>query len=325
MIKPLRIRGSFTDSTDARKLGLLVLALAGGALLQARRSRKREPPRRRQTSKIRTISGEARGLHGAAAMLALSVLADSTVEHYRGSFENLGMYAPLITSATVVWSGAQGAFAAQTDSRHVRIGNYSIAVIIGAVGTGFHLYNIVKRPGGFGWLNLFYAAPPGAPAALALAGLLGIAAEQLGNSRPNETPTLLSLPAGRTLAALASVGIAGTVSEAGLLHFRGAFHNPFMFVPVIIPPVAAVLLARAAVEGGPAPRTAARAWLGVTALLGIVGVGFHAYGVSRAMGGWRNWSQNLIDGPPLPAPPAFAALALAGLSALSLMKEQQRG
>jgi hypothetical protein len=38
------------------------------------------------------------------------------------------------------------------------------------------------------------------------------------------------------------------------------------------------------------------------------------------MGGWRNWRQNLIDGPPLPAPPSFSGLALAGLAALALMR-----
>jgi hypothetical protein len=37
------------------------------------------------------------------------------------------------------------------------------------------------------------------------------------------------------------------------------------------------------------------------------------------MGGWRNWSQNLLNGPPLPAPPAFAALAIAGLVAVRLI------
>ena len=74
------------------------------------------------------------------------------------------------------------------------------------------------------------------------------------------------------------------------------------------------LMAKAALERT-VPRAVAgftRVWLRLTALLGIAGVGFHAYGVSRAMGGWRNWRQNLIDGPPLPAPPSFSALALAG-------------
>jgi hypothetical protein len=36
------------------------------------------------------------------------------------------------------------------------------------------------------------------------------------------------------------------------------------------------------------------------------------------MGGWRNWQQNVVDGPPLPAPPSFSALAIAGLAALRL-------
>jgi hypothetical protein len=52
--------------------------------------------------------------------------------------------------------------------------------------------------------------------------------------------------------------------------------------------------------------------------MGVAGVGFHAFGVSRAMGGWRNWSQNVVDGPPLPAPPSFSALAIAALAALRL-------
>ena len=43
----------------------------------------------------------------------------------------------------------------------------------GLAGTGFHSYNVTKRPGGLSWQNLFYAAPLGAPMALMLAGLLG--------------------------------------------------------------------------------------------------------------------------------------------------------
>ena len=57
----------------------------------------------------------------------------------------------------------------------------------------------------------------------------------------------------------------------------------------------------------------------------IRSVGFHAYGVSRNMGGWRNWSQNVLNGPPLPAPPSFTGLALAGLAALSLIEDETNG
>ncbi len=92
-----------------------------------------------------------------------------------------------------------------------------------------------------------------------------------------------------------------------------------MYLPVSLPPVASGLMAGAALW----PRRRhwlARAWLGLTAALGLAGTGFHAYGVSRAMGGWRNWRQNVVDGPPLPAPPSFTALALAGLAALALLE-----
>jgi hypothetical protein len=119
-------------------------------------------------------------------------------------------------------------------------------------------------------------------------------------------------------------GLAGTVAEAALLHFRGAYHNPAMVLPVSVPPVAAALLGASAVSPRPRLRRLARWWLRLTALLGFAGVGFHAYGVSRNMGGWRNWSQNVLNGPPLPAPPSFTALALAGLAALALMEENTR-
>jgi hypothetical protein len=39
------------------------------------------------------------------------------------------------------------------------------------------------------------------------------------------------------------------------------------------------------------------------------------------MGGWRNWRQNVLNGPPLPAPPSFTGLALAGLAALKLLRD----
>jgi hypothetical protein len=184
-------------------------------------------------------------------------------------------------------------------------------------GLGFHAYNVARRPGGFGWLNLFYAAPLGAPAALALGGALGLAGEQLAQ-RPHRR-RWRGLPVGRLLCGLVSFGLAGTVGEAALLHYRGSFHNPLMWLPVTVPPVASALTAQAALATAPRRDPwLTRAWLRLTALLGLGGVGLHAYGVSRAMGGWRNWQQNVLDGPPLPAPPSFTALAVAGLAALRL-------
>jgi hypothetical protein len=97
-----------------------------------------------------------------------------------------------------------------------------------------------------------------------------------------------------------------------------------MYLPVAVPPVAAALLANAAVRPKPGARRLARIWLRLTAALGFVGVAFHIFGVHRNMGGWKNWSQNVLAGPPLPAPPSFSGLALAGLAALELMQIRER-
>jgi len=110
------------------------------------------------------------------------------------------------------------------------------------------------------------------------------------------------------------------VGEAGLLHFRGAFQNPAMFLPVAVPPVAAALMAGEAVRPDRRRHPLVRAWLKLTAALGLAGVGFHLYGVQRQMGGWRNWRQNVLNGPPIPAPPSFTGLSLAGLAVLALLE-----
>jgi hypothetical protein len=200
---------------------------------------------------------------------------------------------------------------------------YAAAAATGFAGLGFHSYNIVKRPGGWSWQNLFYAAPIGAPMALALAGLLGRGAETVRDNRPYRRATVFGLPAGRALAAVAATGLAGTIGEAGLLHFRGAYHNPAMILPVTVPPVAAVLLGASVLHPRHMTHRITRWWLRLTALLGFAGIGFHVYGVSRNMGGWRNWSQNVLNGPPLPAPPSFTGLALAGLAALALIEQEE--
>jgi hypothetical protein len=250
---------------------------------------------------------EVGGLYQGAALLALSVLLDSAVEHYRGKFENPGMFAPLVTSLATTLAAARASVTHAPASRTI----YATALAIGSAGSAFHLYNIWRRPGGFCWQNLFYAAPLGAPAALGLAGAFGLAANRL-EAQP--TAPMLGLPANRALCALAGIGMAGSAAEAGLLHFRGAYHRPAMWLPVTMPPIAAIFLLRAA--AGTRDRLA-RVWLGLTALLGVAGVAFHANGVARQMGGWNNWRQNVLSGPPLPAPPSFLALSLVGRAALA--------
>jgi hypothetical protein len=304
----------------SKLLGAVALGLSSAETIEIAR---RGAPQAPSVAASPGPTGAKGMLQASAALLAASVLIDSAIEHYRGSFKNPGMYVPLLSSTLALLSGAEGAARSARAWRPVRRSSYKMAVAVGAVGTAFHLYDISRRPGGFGWLNLFYGAPLGAPPALTVSGLLGLCAEELQNA-PDGSAKLKGLSAGRVIAALNAVALAGTVAEVALLHFRGAFQNPFMWAPVTLPPVASGLMAKAAVERPARRYPLTRIWLWLTTALGFVGLGFHAYGVSRAMGGWRNWSQNLLDGPPLPAPPSFSALAIASLSAVDLLQEEAR-
>ena len=273
----------------------------------------------KQAQKRATVKA-AQQLNRASGILAASVLMDSAVEHYRGGFYNPAMVTPLVTSAVALAASLHGLGDHKESKHRLRDAVFGLSAATGLAGTAFHLYNVTKKPGGFSWQNLFYSAPLGAPAAIGLSGLFGLLAERVRDTPADETPKLLGRSAGRMLSLATAASMIGTTGEAGLLHFRGAFHNPAMYLPVTMPPAASALLTNAAFGDGSKQRGFTRLWLGLTSFMGVAGIGLHIYGVSRAMGGWRNWRQNMVDGPPIPAPPSFVGLALAGLAALALMR-----
>jgi hypothetical protein len=67
-------------------------------------------------------------------------------------------------------------------------------------------------------------------------------AERVRSANPTQQIRFLELPAGRLIAGITAAGLLDTTTEAGLLHFRGAHHSPFMFLPVTIYPAAAAIL-----------------------------------------------------------------------------------
>lgn len=306
--------------SDRQMAGVAVgaLAIGAGALLG------RKNPRKKPRSQLPRVRG-ARRLNRAAGLIATSTLLDSAVEHYRGSFQKKAMVTPLIVSALTLAVSAHGTADRRPAVHRTRDTTYLAAALTGLAGTGFHIYNIVSRPGAFSWQNLFYGSPLGAPAAVGLSGLFGYYSERLREAKPDHAPRVFGWAAGRALAAVTAIGLIGNTAEAALLHFRGAYHDPFMYVPVTVPPIAAALLGETAAGRPRKPRRLTRWWLRLTALVGFAGSGFHIFGVHRNMGGWRNWSQNVLNGPPIPAPPSFTGLALAGLAALRLIEEHPDG
>ena len=321
---PARTGRTFSSHRGRPGLGSLALRFAAAtavtALGSARTTRHERAPAKDAGHGAHVHA--ARQINRAAGLLAASVLADSAVEHYRGSFQNRAMYAPLAASTLSLAASGHGAGDVRASTHRVRDGIYTAALLTGLAGTGFHLYNVGKRPGGVSWLNLFYGAPLGAPAALVLSGMLGMVAERVRDNPGDRPPTVWGVPAGRAVAAATAAGLVGTIAEVGLLHFRGAYHNPLMYVPVTVPPVSAALLAEAAV-GPRRRRPLVRRWLTLTAWVGVAGALLHVVGVARNMGGWRNWSQNILNGPPIPAPPSFTALSIAGLGALDLLEDAE--
>ena len=259
-------------------------------------------------------SQAAQALGAGAAILCVSVALDSALEHYRGQFRNRAMFVGPPMALVGVGTAAYIAFRPErANDRMPRIALLAVGAS-GLIGLGFHSYNILKRPGELNALNLFYGAPVGAPAALTLAGLYGVIAGEMLSGRDYVTTRLP-----RHTAALIAFSLLGTVAEAGLLHFRGAFQDPAMYAPVVIPPLAAIAIGAAALS--PGATVAAEPLLKATAVLGIAGPMFHAYGIHRNMGGWANWSQMILQGPPLPAPPAFLGIATAGLGLLPALAE----
>jgi len=259
----------------------------------------------------------AQALGAGAAILCVSVALDSAIEHYRGEFKDKAMFVGPTMALLGLGAATYVAFRPERANDTLpKIALFTVGAT-GLVGLGFHTYNILKRPGELDALNLFYGAPMGAPAALTLAGLYGVIAGEVLSGR---SYVKTRLP--RHTAGLIAFSLMGTIAEAGLLHFRGSFQDPAMYLPVTIPPLAALSIGAAALS--PRATAVAEPLLKATALLGIAGPIFHAYGIHRNMGGWRNWSQMILQGPPLPAPPAFLGIAAAGLGIIPLLKEEQK-
>lgn len=285
-----------------------LLALAAGGLAAASLAglavggRRSPPPR------------AARYAAYGAALLAASVLADSAMEHYRGNYKKQAMkVAPFAAALTLIT-----ALAAST-SRSAGLLKTTIfggAMATGLFGLGFHMKNILRRPGGLSFNNLFYRAPFGAPGALVLAGAAGVGAIKATEAAKSPGGRAR---AGTLMGGVTALGLFGLTAEIGLLHFRGAFHDKLMYAPVATVPLTGLAVTAATASGAPGVTAFARNALLTTMGLGIVGTGLHAYGVSRNMGGFRNWTQNLFQGPPIAAPPSLLGIGLMGLSALSLL------
>jgi len=155
-------------------------------------------------------------------------------------------------------------------------------------------------------------------AARAGAGLVGsLALAALASRRRKQPPlaTGLTRLSSIGLPRLLRLGVTMSVpplwGEIALLHFRGSFHNRFMWLPVAgLPAIFLGGAVSAITTDERRSRMIFRPLAWTMALVGTAGTFFHLRGMARQMGGLRNWKYNVLTGPPIPAPPQVALFGL---------------
>ena len=99
--------------------------------------------------------------------------------------------------------------------------------------------------------------------------------------------------------------------QAGLFHWRGAFRNVAMWIPVLFSPVLSAAGLALAFGGGRAIDTLFVIVFGLGVLDGLIGTYMHFAGVKHYIGGFT--LRNFMAGPPVILPMIFTALAAAAL------------
>jgi hypothetical protein len=104
--------------------------------------------------------------------------------------------------------------------------------------------------------------------------------------------------------------------EIAVLHYRGAFQNRFMWVPVLsLPAIMASGVASALKRDERASREILRPFAWLMTIAGTAGTFFHLRGIARQMGGYFNWKYNVVTGPPILAPAQVALFGGLGVVA----------
>jgi len=250
------------------------------------------------------------------ALLALLIVAEAWLGHYRSGFPLRAQYAPLLSGGALTLISVAVVTVPDSASLHgmLQVAGW-IAVVTGVVGVGYHhWYGIVEKAGGYRWLlhYLMYGAPQLAPLALSAAGGLAVVA-----SHGLATDGLPTGPARtRLLLGLAAVALAGAIAQTGILHYRGAFNTPLMYAPFTLPPLAALGAGWLAIAPDTNIVFIVRVLLWSTVLFGFVGLGMHLRGTDRQMGGLHVFRFNVLQGPPPLAPAVYSGFAVVGLLAL---------
>jgi len=121
-------------------------------------------------------------LAATAALSGLPLGLEMYLEHYKGSFGDIWMWSPIVSSPLVSAAGVAG-MRSRTAARTVLPAAGVLYAVNGLIGTYTHLRGVVRKPGGLSepTYNLVMGPPLLAPGSLILVGaiaLLGAIAER---------------------------------------------------------------------------------------------------------------------------------------------------
>jgi hypothetical protein len=262
----------------------------------------------RQVKQIARRTGLARLLRLLTTISIPPLWAEIAILHYRGSFQNKYMWVPVLSLPIIMAGGIASALNRNERRARSTFLPFALAMmVLGAVGTFFHLRGVKRQMGGFrNWkYNVMTGPPFPAPMQIMLTGALASAASM--PSTDNETQRLARFVHLINIPSYVLFGL-----EAGWNHWMGGYYNKAMFVPVTLSPTMVVTEA-ASLSGS---RTARRWQLALSAIAtaaGLIGFGFHLWNISKRQSGW-SW-QSLFYGPPTVAPLQLTAQGIAGLLA----------
>jgi hypothetical protein len=238
-------------------------------------------------------------------------------EHYRGSYGQPIMYSPLICCALVGVFGILGAFIPPI-LFSILPWVSALLILDGAIGFGFHIRGIMRKPGGFTKnlvVNIVMGPPIFAPLLLGISGLLGIIAAHLVTEDSGAALAPNSLESLRVWLALATAFSAALNGfEALYSHYKSNFNSRSQWIPILLaPPIAVVGIF--AIYFPDSTRFILEVLSIVAIFAGLVGAGFHLNGIRKRPGGRDRLFYNIIYGPPPFAPLLFAATGFLGLLA----------
>lgn len=124
----------------------------------------------------------------------------------------------------------------------------------------------------------------------------------------------------RSLSALTAAAALLTTAEVYAEHYRASFGNKMMWSPILVTPPVAV----AGVAGVYSKRWAKTALPAASLAYmatGLLGEYYHARGVARRPGGFRQAGYNIPMGPPIMAPGLMSIVGAMGVLAAVLRRE----